>query len=78
MDYFLPCSRQRKVIEALIISVHGFNDLHECVVAERARAEAEQVGREPVVAGVFFPWNKRTLFQFHSRFEFQAATAENS
>jgi hypothetical protein len=34
-------SRQRKIIRPLIISPHLLGDLHEHVVDERARAEAE-------------------------------------
>src|SRR5882757_7510909 len=43
-------SREREIIGALIAAVGEFGDLHEHVVGEGAGAEAEEVGREPVVA----------------------------
>jgi hypothetical protein len=53
MDCLHPCSRQREIIEALVVAIHGFDDLHEDVVDEGAGAEAEEVRREPVVAKGF-------------------------
>lgn len=46
-------SGRGKIIRALVVAVDRLDDLHQDVVEQRAGAEPEEIGREPVVAERF-------------------------
>src|SRR5208283_1638837 len=50
---WLSWSGQGEIIGALVMAIHSLDNLHEHIVEQRARPDAEQAGAEPVIAQCF-------------------------